>query len=200
MRGGGSDASSGGGGGRKGGGGGGGMAGGGGGEGGGGGRGGAGGGGGMGAGGGMPQIKSTVRWESAKPFFDSVKKEKTKEANEFYILSLAGLPSGNRQGGRPQEGKDGKAAPSPQDRMKRMAAALKTSTKLERKGKDPINPELVEVVETQGGPVYVFLFARTGQPIALEDKEVTFHTKAGAMELRAKFVLKEMQYEGQLAI
>lgn len=84
--------------------------------------------------------------------------------------------------------------------MKRMAAALKTSTQLERKGKDPINPELVEVVETQGGPVYVFLFARTGQPIALEDKEVTFHAKAGAMELRAKFVLKEMQYEGQLAI
>ena len=156
-------------------------------------------------GGGMPVIKANVRWESAKPFFDSIKKDKTPQAKEFYILSLSGLPSGGRQGqggGRPADGKgkDGKAMPSPEERLKRMAAALKQSTKLERKGKDPINPEIVEGIETSGGPIYVFLFAKTGQPIEVEDKEVTFHTKTGPMELKAKFVLKDMQYEGKLEI
>ncbi len=204
-----------GGGGRKGGGGGGGGMGGGGamggdmgGGGGGGGRGGGGGGGGMeGGGGGMsggaPQIKAIIRWESAQPFIDAAKRQRSKEAEKYYIVSATGLPMMDRQPRAQPDGKqaEGKQMPSPEDRRKAMIARMKESTMLERKGKDPIYPERVELLETNGGGrLLVFLFPREGQAITAVDKEVTFHTKMGAMELKAKFPLKDMTYEGKLEL
>ena len=195
-----------GGGGRKGGGGGGGGMGGGGamggdmgGGGGGGGRGGGGGmeGGGGGMGGGAPQIKAVIRWESAQPFIDAAKRQRSQEAGKYYIVSATGLPMMDRQ---PRAQAEGKQMPSPEDRRKAMIARMKESTMLERKGKDPIYPERVEMLETSGGRLLVFLFLREGQKIAVADKEVTFHTKMGAMELKAKFPLKDMTYEGKLEL
>jgi hypothetical protein len=47
----------------------------------------------------------------------------------------------------------------------------------------------------------LFLFFPHGNsPIQLADKEVTFTTRIGPMELKAKFALKEMLYHGQLAL
>ncbi len=192
-----------GGGGRGGGGGGGGMSGpgGGGGRGGGGGGGGgegAGGGGGMG-GGGMPQIKVVVRWESAQPIIDSAKHQRSKEWEKYYIISASGLPSIDRQP-RGQQKTEGKQIPSPEDRRKAMITRLKENTTLERKEKDPIYPDRLEMAEVNGGRILVFLFPREGQPVTLSDKEVTFHTKMGTMDVKAKFALKDMVYDGKLEL
>ena len=103
------------------GGGGGGMSGGGGGEGGMGGAG--GGGGGMGGGmpgGGAPQIKVNIRWESAQILIDAGKRQRSKDASAFYVLSATGLPMmGQGRGARPQ-GKDAeqKSGPTPEERRK----------------------------------------------------------------------------------
>ncbi len=190
-----------GGGGRGGGGGGGGMggAGGGGGRGGGGGGGGAeGGGGGMG-GGGMPQIKVVVRWEIAQPIIDSAKHQRSKEGEKYYIISASGLPSMDRLP-RGQQKTEGKQMPSPEDRRRAMITRLKENTTLERKGKDPIYPDRLEMAEVNGDRILVFLFPREGQPVTLPDKEVTFHTKMGTMDVKAKFALKDMMYDGKLEL
>ncbi len=173
---------------------------------GGGGRGGGGGGGmegGGGMGGGMPQIKAVIRWESAQPFLDAAKRQRSQEAEKYYIVSVTGLPMMDRQPRSQPDGKqaDVKKMPSPEDRRKAMIARMKESTMLERKGKDPIYPERVELLETNGGGrLLVFLFPREGQAIMAADKEVTFRTKMGAMELKTKFPLKDMTYEGKLEL
>ena len=184
-------------------GGGGGGMGGGGGRGGGGGEGGGGTGGGGAMGGGMPQIKVTVRWESAQMIIDASKRQRSKEAQAYYILSATGMPmmgQGRGQGQGGQEKKGGAAAPSPEERRTAMVARFKESTMLERKGKDPIYPERVEILEGNSARLVVFLFPKEGQSIAVADKEVTFHSKMGAMNLKAKFSLKEMMYEGKLEL
>ena len=71
---------------------------------------------------------------------------------------------------------------------------------LERKGKDSIYPERVEILEANNARLVVFLFPKEGQAIEAGDKEVTFHSKLGAMDVKAKFQLKEMMYEGKLEL
>ncbi len=200
-RGGGGGAGAGGGGGMAGGGGGG-MGGGGGRGGGGGGEGGGGAGGGGGMGGGMPQIKVTVRWESAQMIIDASKRQRSKEAQSYYILSVTGLPMMGQGRGRPGQEKkgEGATAASPEERRNAMVARFKESTMLERKGKDPIYPERVEILEGNSARLVVFLFPKEGADIAVGDKEVTFHSKMVAMDLKAKFSLKEMMYEGKLEL
>ena len=46
---------------------------------------------------------------------------------------------------------------------------------------------------------FLFYFQR-GDPIRPDDKQVTFVTKLGPLEVRAKFILKEMLYQGKLAL
>jgi len=81
-----------------------------------------------------------------------------------------------------------------------MIGALKQSTALQRKGKDPIAAVRVGELEGRGTPTLLFYFPRTGDPIALADKEVTFSTRIGPLQLKVKFVLKDMQYHGQVSL
>ena len=158
--------------------------------------GGEGGGGGGGGGGGMParpQVHAMVRWESAQPMFDSSKKQPVKEAADYYIVSVSGLPMGQGRGRAQGKEEEGTA---PADRRKAMVQRMKEETALIRKGKDPIHADRVEMV--QG--LIVFLFPRDKQPISEADKEVTFQTRLGAIDVKTKFALKDMTYQGKLAL
>jgi hypothetical protein len=98
-------------------------------------------------------------------------------------------------------GKDGAGnTASPQERQKAMFARMKESTRLERKGKDPIPADDIMAGRTQQGLVIGFLFARKGQEISLADKEVIFHSQFGPMEIKTKFPLKDMVYDGKLEL
>ena len=149
--------------------------------------------GGGGMGGGMPQMKATVRWESAQPMYDAMKKARVAETANYYVVSLTGL---RLMGGR-REGQDPKEQAQ---RQQAMLARIKESTTIERKGKDPINAEVMQSLNAPQGMVLMFGFQKGSQPIALEDKEVTFHCKAGPMEIKAKFALKDMVYNGKLEL
>ena len=46
----------------------------------------------------------------------------------------------------------------------------------------------------------MFLFSRDDHPIKRDDKEVTFQTKLGPLQLKARFVLKDMLYRDQLEL
>lgn len=162
------------------------------------------GGGGMGGGGGMegggaprmPEVKALVRWETALPVLDAAKRKLPKEAEGSYIISVSGL-QGMRRGGLP-EGKGGDT--NPEQARARMEGRMRESTKIERKKHEPLTPETVRVLEQGQSRAFLFTFPKSKDPITAEEKEVTFVTRVGPMEVRAKFQLKDMLYQGQLQL
>lgn len=71
--------------------------------------------------------------------------------------------------------------------------ALEQSSALRRMGKDSIVAGRVGEVEGGEAPALLFYFPRVGDPIALPDKEVTFSTRIGSLQITAEFALKDMQ-------
>ena len=162
----------------------------------------------MGAGmGGPPQVKATVRWETAAPVLQAGKRQWPEGVKGNYLISVEGLPmmggGGGPRGPMPgQQFQETKQTPmDPQQRRRMMAERLKQTTHLDRKGKDPIAPAHIEVGQGQSGrSVLFFLFPKTTQPIEASDKDVTFVTQYGPMTVKAKFALKDMMVNGQLEL
>ena len=162
----------------------------------GGGRGGGGGGfGGPGGGVGMPQMTAVVRWFSALPVKQaSVKLRYGNEAatatdglnylnreEPNYVVSVAGLPG--RMAGF----------------MQRMPDQIKQNTSLRRKGKEPILPADLQVTTQMEKTDLYFVFPKT-DPITLDDKDVEFWMKTERMEIKRKFKLKKMLFNGELSL
>jgi hypothetical protein len=70
---------------------------------------------------------------------------------------------------------------------------------LKRKGKDPVSPARMAMTQGDEGMTVLFLFPRTAE-ITADDKDVSFETAAGPMAIKAKFNLKDMVYDGKLAL
>lgn len=188
-----------------GGGGGGGFGGAGGGGGGGGGRGGGGrGGGGRGGGGGYggpggasmaPAMNLFVRWYSSLPVKQAMVRARygdeaatAQDAVDFlarqenhYVVMVAGLPG--RMAGFVQRNPD----------------MLKENTMLKRKKKDPINPEDIQAQAEEETANFFFMFPKT-DAITVDDKEVEFIMKTQRFEVKRKFKLKNMVFEGELSL
>jgi hypothetical protein len=136
----------------------------------------------------MPPMKILVRWNSALPVRQS-SKGPSEGVAECYLIFVSGLPmmGGGRRGSA--------EPPDPSTAVER----LKSATSLQRKGKDPIFPERVEMVHAPAEGI-LFAFPRTSGVIAPADKEVTFATDMGPVKIKAKFPLKEMVYQGGLEL
>jgi len=80
-----------------------------------------------------------------------------------------------------------------------MKSRLIKGSALARKGKDPIAPDRVEVMTVGGTMVLVFYFPKS-DAIGVDDKEVNFSSRVGGMEIRGKFPLKPMVFNGKLEI
>ena len=150
-----------------------------------------------GRGGGQPEIRATVRWESAAPVQDALHLHADDEKpdpdfEKYYVIALIGdLPSGRR---RDDDSDDSK------DRDDRRMEAFKDYTRLERKD-GPLHLEKVDEGSRTGGrgPGVYFYFSRKNE-LSMDDKEVDFSTKVGTAEIKAKFTLKDMRYRGKLAV
>jgi hypothetical protein len=140
-------------------------------------------------GGGSQNLHALVRWESAAPVTAAEKKSAPAEAAQSYVISVTGLPA-----------RQNNANDEDNDRAGRMSAMIKQYTSLDRKGKDPISPDHVDFMEDVDGGTWRFSFPRAGNPITVDDKDVTFLTKIGRTSLKAKFALKDMMYKEQLAL
>jgi hypothetical protein len=138
------------------------------------------------------QFKPVIRWESAKAIQDARKKGATADFGKYYVLSLSGTPMNGAP--TPPFGDDD-ADPQRPNRQQ-MQANLLQSTQLQIKGKSPLKPERIEPSETG----IMFLFSRDDHPIKRDDKEVTFQTKLGPLQLKARFALKDMLYRDQLEL
>jgi hypothetical protein len=136
-------------------------------------------------GGGMPEFHAIVRWESAAPVRAARKSQVATDGQ--YVISVTGLPLGPRTNGN-------------QPDRTELLTRLEGLTDLERKGKDSIPCSRADMSQAEDSNSLVFHFDAGLAPIRPEDKEIIFNTKMGPLQVKAKFVLKEMMFEGKLAL
>jgi len=136
----------------------------------------------------------TLLWQTATPVKQALMKKKfgsevgaSPEAKtvidrkeEVYALLLAGVPANLAQ--------------SAQGDAK---AALLAITTLEVKGKEPLKPTDVQVAPQGRAVNMYFLFPRTATFTA-DDKEMEFSTKFGKTNVKHKFKLKDMVFNGKV--
>ncbi|HKW97692.1 MAG TPA: hypothetical protein VJN43_08145 [Bryobacteraceae bacterium] len=145
-------------------------------------------------GGGPRAIKGIVLWLSAKPVLEALKTQLPEKFANHYVISLRGFPL---NGGASGEGEAPGQSGSGDGSLER----LKVLTLLQPKGKEGIQPDLVEQEPIKGGgSTVLFGFSKEKLPIRPEEKDVTFSTRIGRMDVKSKFNLKDMMYQGQLAI
>jgi hypothetical protein len=152
-----------------------------------------------GPGGEMPQPNVLVRWESALPILMASKKAPSNPDGQpqAYVISVSGMQMmgmGNRTRPGGQDGPRDRA-PAPD-----MEGQMKAKTEIQRKGKDPLLPDRVEITREGDGPVFTCFFTPGSQAIRPTDKEVIFLTKMGPLEIKAKFLLKDMEFKGNLTL
>ena len=139
---------------------------------------------------GLKGWSSIVRWESALPVRDAMKASKTADVEKNYILALLG---------------DIPAASVPTDdddaaERERKLDILKESTRLERKD-DPLELQRVKIApRTPLSPAGTLYYFSRAVPLTLDDKQVTFVTKVGPLEVKCKFTLRDMLYHGKLEL
>ncbi len=166
-----------------------------------------GGGGGMGGGGLAPSMTFLIRWQSAKPVkIASVRArmgaeaDTSAQAKEFidrkepdYVIAVIMPPRGGGQ--RPGGGEPKGGAPEVSAEME---ARLKEGAWLSWKGHEKVHPTSVTPPKP-GQSAFIFHFPKS-HPIELDDKEVEFAMKRGETEIKKKFRLKEMVFQGELAL
>jgi hypothetical protein len=130
-------------------------------------------------------FRAVVRWETARPVQVAEKNRPEDGDSRFYILSLNGdLPDFARPN-------DEESAEARQQRVE----MLRESTRLDRKSGSPIYLERLEPSATGT----LFYFSRL-DPITPANKEITFSTKMGPLDIKVKFLLKDMMYKGKLEL
>ena len=147
----------------------------------------------------LPLRHAQRRWASLRP---GVERRRYRGRPPFYIIGVSGFPSRLFRGDP--------------EKMKVVSDHVTSSSFLKMKGREPIQASRSfipvgrsEVVNVRSEPwlrggVQVFvLFPRKqddNQVIALEEKNVEFVTKIGSLELKRKFKLKNMVYNGKLEL
>jgi hypothetical protein len=175
------------------------------------GRGGRGGGGGMGipnsttgrsGGTGMPggggagmEFRGVVCWESAKPVMEAKKGALPEAFAKHYVISVSGIPI---VGARRQRSEDGESTVS-KGPSESVLERIKGLTYLEPKGKSPAQPGIVQAAPKSAGTL-LFGFSREILQLTPDDKEVTFTSQFGNLQVKTKFNLKDMLYRKELAL
>jgi hypothetical protein len=171
--------------------------------------------------GGGRSYHATLRWESAQTIQDALRLGADDKPNpdfaKYYVLNLIGdLPDANDRprgynnddpNDRYPDDDNSRSSRSSRndddddDRQKRRRQQMfREFTKLERKD-GALRLEKVEEGSRFGSssPGIAFYFSRRDS-LSVEDKVMSFYTKIGSAEIRAKFTLKEMMYQGKLAL
>ncbi len=137
-----------------------------------------------------------VRWQTALPIKQALIKKKygaeagtsdeakkALEAKEnWYVIAVAGIGRGMVQG-------DG-------EKIKR---ELLEQTSLGAKGKEELKPADIQMGRADRSLELYFVFPRKTE-FSEDDKEIEFATKLGGTTLKQKFRLKDMMYNGKLAL
>lgn len=131
----------------------------------------------------------TLRWESALPVREAVMKARDPNAptieDGYYALAVYGVPT----------------------RMvnlesKTLDTRLKGLAVIRRDGQKDLKPSRVLILQRNGGPVFVYLFARSKNKPAIkaEDKRLDFEAQIGRLKFGESFFLEDMVFEGKLEL
>ena len=126
-------------------------------------------------------MQPTVRWDSAAPLRSAAKVKLPIDPTGCYVIGVLGLPT-------EMDARFGELT----------LAGLKETTFLQRKGGKPVAPNHFIVSDYDGA--MLFYFPSDADPISPEDNEVVFQTKIVVYAMKVKFVPKDMQYRGKLAL
>ena len=143
-----------------------------------------------------PQITGKVRFQNAPPVKQAIVRMRFGQetatstqaqqilaaADPVYLVVLEGLPQRMAQAGGA-----------------RLQQALLKTTVLKHGEKTPIAPVQVQIGMIEKVLAIYFAFPKT-DAIVLEDKDVEFVSKIGAMEFKKKFKLADMVVDGKLLL
>ena len=143
---------------------------------------------------------ATVRWESAKPILEALKTPLPEEFAKSYVISVSGVPVLEK--GR-QHDDDGDAPSTVSKGLSDdVLERIKNLSYLEPKGKSAAQPSAVRkgAITTSGMPALLFGFPRDVLPLTGDDREITFTTELGQIQVKTRFNLKDMMYHKELAL
>ena len=144
----------------------------------------------------------TVQWQSAlivrmaaaKKAGGTIDAESFKPLNE-YVIAVIGLPI-TAVGGRAASADSDNTLSSEEEQ--RIEDHVKSSASILRSGHDPLTPTKIEL--DQGSDGRMLIHFSKSDPINLSDKSVEFRLATGRAEIRKKFPLKDMEYQGKLEL
>jgi hypothetical protein len=136
-----------------------------------------------------PKFTGVVRWASAKPIRLALKLQFPPSLGDHFVISVSGLPIVSGHGAEDSSGGSG---------SKDSYDGLKAQTSLQVKGQAAIQPGVIEPDKNETSTLY---FGFLPQMVQLDgDKTVTFATVMAPLNVKAKFELKQMKFNGELAI
>jgi hypothetical protein len=140
----------------------------------------------------------TVQWQSALPvrlaeakLDGSTPETAAMKPLDEYVIAVVGLP---KSGFGPKPSGDSSGSGSDDEAF---ADHLKVITVLSF-GNQRLNPRKVELNQGRDGRT-VFHFEKS-EPVTLQDKDAEFRITSDHMEIKKKFALKEMEYQGKLEL
>jgi len=147
----------------------------------------------------------TIQWQSALPVqIAAAKKAAGDNVNvdltnikplDNYVIAVIGLPM-RALGGRAASVDSDQT--TDEEEVKNIEERLKSSTELVCGGRETLHVSKVEL--NQGADGRVLLYFPKTEPITPSDKTAEFRLVAGRTEIRKKFVLKDMEYQGKLEL
>ncbi len=150
----------------------------------------------------LPSLPVMVRWDSALPVREALRRVSRTESPDAssgdYVITLTGLiPAGRyRSAGRADTSSNSDGA-SDKRNPEELLEAFMSSSRLLPRGGTAIAPRNVRL-DSASGALHIF-FPRT-RPIEAKAKEVVFVTRFGGFKVRAKFRVKDMRYQGKPAL
>jgi len=138
------------------------------------------------------QFRVLARWESAKPVRLAGGPELPEESAQFYVIRLRGMPLLP-----PPKGTNAESVPNPNQGM---LEAIKQGSRIERKDKIAIPCAHLLTGSGESATELLLFFARGADPITVQEKAVTLESRFDPFHLSVKFPLKDMMYNGVLAL
>lgn len=161
--------------------------------------------------GGLPNLPLTIRWESALPVREALEREQPSRRaipegyENDYAIALIGIWPGAKPPEKQVPDSDvlpkvvDPSAPKPNAApdLGHIRQALLGTAHIIVPGKDPLTPEYVDLDPATGK---IILYFPKNPRLTPQDGDVEFQTRFGPMMLQQKFHLKDMIYQGKLAL
>ena len=138
------------------------------------------------------QFRVVARWETATPVRLAGGPEVPELTGQFYVIRLRGLPLMP-----PAKPKPGEPTVDPNEGM---LQAIQAGSRLERKGKAAIVATHLFTGSGNAATDVLLFFPRGADPVTMADKVVTLESRFAVFHLTIPFPLKEMVYQGALAL